>query len=190
MKDPLVVLMSKVVHDPETGCWKFTGCDNGQGYGSLSVNKIRDSAHRWAYQILVGPIPEHRVVHHTCRNRRCCNPAHLELTTPSAHPLLDPTITNQHKQKTHCKRGHEFTEENTYLLPRGRACKECKRLEKAERYAREHPDHGPHNSKKTHCKHGHEFTPENTQYSTQANGIPRRSCRICRREIVRRHRKL
>lgn len=34
---------------------------------------------------------------------------------------------HEDKKKTHCKRGHEFTPENTYMTPAGRSCKTCRK---------------------------------------------------------------
>ena len=36
---------------------------------------------------------------------------------------------NQNTNKTHCKRGHEFTEENTYISKKQRQCLICKRAQ-------------------------------------------------------------
>jgi hypothetical protein len=187
MRTPLVRLMEKLSIDAASGCWTYTGSERSQGYGLFLYEGNRVSAHRAAYMILVGAIPDSGVVHHLCRNRRCCNPAHLQLTTPSEHPLLDPTIVQKNKEKTHCIRGHEFTPENTYVFSEGRACRECRRLEKAARWDREHPGSGPHNRSKTHCVNGHEFTPENTKYSPLPNGGQRRSCRECSRQATARY---
>jgi DNA-binding XRE family transcriptional regulator len=63
------------------GCWLWTGTDDGNGYGLLSVYDKLARAHRAVYQELVGPIPEGLELDHLCRNPSCVNPAHLEPVT-------------------------------------------------------------------------------------------------------------
>jgi hypothetical protein len=43
------------------------------------------SAHRFAYEQLVGPVPARYILHHTCEVRRCVNPEHLEPLTRGEH---------------------------------------------------------------------------------------------------------
>ena len=86
----LARLLDHVVRLPERdgGCWLWTASHNVQtGYGQMHV--IRDgrkhtvAAHRIAYELLVGPIPDDMEIDHLCRNRWCCNPEHLEVVTRS-----------------------------------------------------------------------------------------------------------
>jgi hypothetical protein len=84
-----------------------------------------------AYELLVGPIPQGKELHHTCRNRRCCNPAHLQPLTRSEHRKLEPH-TNGNEKKTHCAKGHPYDEANTYRYTNGsyeqqRGCKQCRK---------------------------------------------------------------
>lgn len=64
------------------GCLRWTKGKTGQGYGSFYVNGRRVLAHRFAYELDVGPIPEYHQVDHVrargCRHRDCVKTAHLE----------------------------------------------------------------------------------------------------------------
>lgn len=79
-------------------------------------------AHRVAWFLESGEIPQDKVIDHLCRVRTCCNPSHLDPVTQAEN-----MARGVRAQMTHCKRGHEFTEENTYLFRGSRGCRMCRR---------------------------------------------------------------
>lgn len=73
----------KTTNNPETGCWEWNGVRTPAGYGTVSVSGTRSSttAHRLFFEAYVQRIPTGETVHHTCHNRGCVNPEHLQLAT-------------------------------------------------------------------------------------------------------------
>lgn len=82
LTDPAARFWAKVDRTTGDACWPWTARLDRDGYGTLKMPTGRSiRAHRFAYELLVGPIPEGLVIDHLCRNRRCVNPAHLEPVT-------------------------------------------------------------------------------------------------------------
>lgn len=128
----------KVEVGPEDFCWDWLACTEGKGYGYFFTGRRYSVAHRVAYEVSTGKqIPVGLTLDHLCRNRRCCNPKHLEPVTVRTNTLrgLAPSAVNAFK--THCIHGHPFDQENTYWEPRTlvRRCKACGR-ERKRRKAR------------------------------------------------------
>ena len=74
----------KVQQGEVNACWPWIGRTNEKGYGIFSarvLNKRTHRAHRLAYELTNGSIPEGLHVMHLCHNKGCCNPAHLRLGT-------------------------------------------------------------------------------------------------------------
>lgn len=63
------------------GCWLWRGWNSGNGFGKLKIKGKAWMAHRAVWNFFGLPLPRGRVLDHLCRNRACCNPAHLELVT-------------------------------------------------------------------------------------------------------------
>lgn len=71
----------KVDADSATGCWVWTSSLDHSGYGLFWYEGKSTRAHRLVYEWMVGQIPEGLQINHLCNNRKCVNPAHLEIVT-------------------------------------------------------------------------------------------------------------
>ena len=114
-------------------CWSWSAWTNDCGYGQIRIGpkgSRRLSAHRFSAMLHFGMFDRRMWVLHTCDNPQCTNPRHLYLGDQSDNER-DKVERGRHffKSKTHCIRGHEFTEANTYIRPGGghRACRTCQR---------------------------------------------------------------
>lgn len=132
----MIRFWSKV--DKSGECWEWTAYTDKKGYGSFRLNgKIR-KAHRVAYELIKGKIPDGLVLDHLCRNTSCVNPNHLEPVTNKEN--VDRGISKDvngrwQKAKTHCPNGHEYTPENTYYRKNRshRECKSCIKIHNGKR---------------------------------------------------------
>ncbi len=122
----------------EGPCHMFRGCKDRDGYGFTSIGRRSIRVHRYTWEQANGPIADGLVIDHRCRNRPCCNPAHLRLVSMPVNSMENSMgICAINSAKTHCLRGHPFDEENTYYIPKGgRACKACQRERDKHRHAR------------------------------------------------------
>lgn len=121
-------ILSRIVVDDASGCWNWQRSKLAGGYGCVYWEHKPRAAHRAMFESVKGPIPPGVQIYHLCRNPTCCNPDHLEATTPGEHTPLAP-MAPRRERATHCKHGHAFTPENSYFDPRGvRSCKECRRI--------------------------------------------------------------
>jgi len=76
---------AKVDKNGPGGCWLWTAARYPGGYGQFRANGKGGAAHRFAYELLVGPIPEGLEVDHVCHVRHCVNPGHLQAVTRSVN---------------------------------------------------------------------------------------------------------
>lgn len=119
------------------GCWVWTAGKDRHGYGAVRWAAKVHKVHRAYLKELGHDVPDGMDVDHLCRNPSCANPNHLEVVTHAENMRRSPiAIVSINACKTHCLNGHEFTLENTYMVPKtgARMCKACAK-ERRKRYS-------------------------------------------------------
>lgn len=114
---------AKVDKRAPEGCWLWAA-STANGYGQFVINKRHFCAHRVAYMLLVGPIPDGLQLDHLCRIPLCVNPSHLEPVTQKENTLRGL----RGRMVTHCPVGHIYDDVNTYVHKGRRNCRTCGRI--------------------------------------------------------------
>lgn len=133
---PLQTRVARYVSpEPNSGCWLWEGTLTNTGYGHINRGGAGAGnvlVHRFMWEQANGPVPDGLWVLHRCDVRVCCNPDHLFLGTPLDN-MRDMHVkgrfvpnTEGFRRKTHCKKGHLFTEANTSIVSGVRRCRECR----------------------------------------------------------------
>lgn len=119
--------------DKSGDCWLWTAALDRHGYGAFRTGGRHRLAHRVAYELVIGPIPEGLDLDHLCRVHDCVNPAHLEPVTRRENLARGVGFIAREIRTTHCPRGHEYSPENTYVATGSRNCRRCTYIRNTER---------------------------------------------------------
>lgn len=96
---------SKVdITDNSKDCWNWLGAKKPTGYGNVRIDKKYRLAHRVAFELINGVIPDGLIVCHICDNPSCCNPSHLMLGTVKSN-AIDMLIKNRQRKPETAARG-------------------------------------------------------------------------------------
>lgn len=125
-------------------CHPWTASTGSHGYGQIRDGRTVKPAHRVAWELYVGPIPDGQEVDHVhergCTTKLCVNLAHLELVTKLENVRRQQAAGRMNsaparlvsaarrRARTHCRNGHPYLPENTHIRTSGaRLCLTCKR---------------------------------------------------------------
>jgi len=130
MQVPIISLeqrfWSKVSRKSEDECWPWLG-GKSHGYGRFYIRHgVGKQAHRVAYGLLVGSIPNGLDLDHLCRECGCVNPRHLEPVTRRENLIRGVGIPAINIRKLFCPRGHfldQIVSDKGYIKRRCRRCK-------------------------------------------------------------------
>lgn len=121
--------------DATGDCWEWTASRSPDGYGRLKVEGVAVGAHRIAYRLLVGTVPDGLTLDHLCRNRGCVNPDHLEAVPRRVNNLRGFGRPAMMARQSTCPKGHPYDSlhRNGVGNRLARTCSRCT-AEKQRRY--------------------------------------------------------
>ena len=107
-QDEKARFLSKV-KEVSSGCHEWQAGLHRDGYGKFQFRGKTKQAHRVAYTLFVGSIPDERWILHKCDNRLCVNPEHL---------FLGDSIENIEDMDSKGRRGTKcpFTEDDARTI--------------------------------------------------------------------------
>lgn len=129
---PRIARFMRRIEVSASGCWLWTGAlDPRFGYARTSIGCERMGVHEAAFVLFVGKVPVGLELDHLCSVRHCCNPLHLEAVTreENMRRMRHPWPTEPASSLTHCRNGHEYTDDNTYVRADAmKYCRTCARV--------------------------------------------------------------
>jgi hypothetical protein len=135
---------AKVERRGDDECWGWTA-SKAQGYGKIWLDGHLIGAHRMALAVHQGigvPGPEWEI-DHTCENKGCQNPAHLQWVAYKGRINSVLHFERRFGDRTHCPNGHPWTEQNVYRIGTYKACKLCRNKAACAAHKRAKPPRGP-----------------------------------------------
>lgn len=131
VKDLKERLLDKVEVNSE-GCWIWVGC--GGRYGHITVGGVTTTASRVSFSVYVRPLLKSEEADHTCENKRCINPEHLEAVTHLENMRRARARGEIGTHGPQCKNGHLLDGKRSRDSG-GRYCRTCVALSKRRQRA-------------------------------------------------------
>lgn len=171
---------SKVMPEPNSGCYLWYAGTDSCGYGTFSVGRSKRSAHIVAWLLSGKELVDGLELDHKCRVRCCVNPDHLELVTHIEN-VRRGNLGKFRREKTVCPKGHPYKGENLLIYNGKRYCRICTSV-RSRAWAKARGKGLPFTGDRTHCPQGHSYDGSNLYISPSGA----RHCRMCSRERMRR----
>ena len=116
-----------------TQCWICSRYHSKTGYPQLNVDSVTTSVHIVTYEYCKGPVPKDLELDHLCRNRKCCNPDHLEAVTRKENIARGKGKGATAARTGFCVNGHDLNDINNQYLYKGfKRCIACRNLNQSK----------------------------------------------------------
>lgn len=117
------LLLHSFIRPTESGCIEWLKLADSKGYVNIYFEGRMQKCHRVSYLVFKGEIPAGLTIDHLCRNRKCCNPYHLEAVTARENWLRGESFSARHLRQKLCHKGHVLIPRNG--SPGHRRCQIC-----------------------------------------------------------------